>query len=214
MATTTVSQPRPPRPQAGEPTWEIAHLFPRQGHWTEAEYLALDTNQLVELSDGYLEVLPMPLPFHQLIVDFLHTLLKQHVAEHSAGRVLFAPLPVRLWPGKFREPDILYLRPERIRNLRRYPEGADLVMEVVSEGQENRERDLVAKPADYAKAGIQEYWIVDPENKSIKILVLDQGGYRVHGEFGLNDTATSVLLPGFEVKVADAFAAGEGAEQA
>src|SRR5712692_7578885 len=42
-----------------EPTWEIAHLFPDQGTWTEGEYLALDTNHLIELSNGRLEVLPM-----------------------------------------------------------------------------------------------------------------------------------------------------------
>jgi hypothetical protein len=46
--------------RTGEPTWEIAHLFPIQGDWTEAEYLALDTNHLIEFSDGHLEFLPMP----------------------------------------------------------------------------------------------------------------------------------------------------------
>src|SRR5438046_2969712 len=43
-----------------EPTWEIAYLFPNQGHWSEEEYLALDGNQLVEFSRGFLEVLPVP----------------------------------------------------------------------------------------------------------------------------------------------------------
>src|SRR5262249_15624949 len=128
--------------QLGEPTWEVAYLFPSQGEWTEAEYLALDTNRLVELSEGRLEFLPMPTIFHQLIVDFLHSLLKAFVTARASGLVLFAPLPVRLSAGKFREPDIVYLRPERAANLRGQPDGADLVMEVVSEGQENRERDL------------------------------------------------------------------------
>src|SRR5207245_3363059 len=109
---------------------------------TESEYLALDTNRLIELSDGCLEFLPMPNVFHQLIVDYLHALLKTYVAVHATGLVLFAPLPVRLWPGKFREPDIVFVRRERVPKLRGQPQGADLAMEVVSEGAENRQRDL------------------------------------------------------------------------
>lgn len=42
--------------EAAEPTWDIAHLFPRQGPWSGGEYLSLETNHLVELSDGYTEV--------------------------------------------------------------------------------------------------------------------------------------------------------------
>jgi Uma2 family endonuclease len=194
----------PSRP--GEPAWDVALLFPRQGHWTEAEYLALDTNQLVELSDGCLEVLPMPTPYHQLIVDFLHSLLQAFVAAHGAGVVLFAPLPVRLMPGKYREPDIIFLRPGRLQDLHRQPHGADLVMEVVSEGDENRERDLVTKRQEYAAAGIAEYWIVDPQEQRITVLTLDGSVYRVHGEFGPGTTAISVLLTGFAVAVDAVFA--------
>ena len=57
----------------GEPTWDIAMLFPLQGQWTEEEYLALDTNRLMELVDGCLDVLPMPTPYHQAIVRYLFT---------------------------------------------------------------------------------------------------------------------------------------------
>jgi Uma2 family endonuclease len=177
-------------------------LFPNQGHWTEKQYLALDTNHLIEFRDGCLEMLPMPTLLHQLIARFLFTRLTSFVASHAEGEVLFAPLPIRPRPGLRREPDILYLRPERIpKNLRSYPEGADLVVEVVSEGAENRRRDLEEKPLDYAAAGIPEYWIVDPEQGTIRVLVLDGDKYRVHGEFGRGQTADSVLLAGFAVKV-------------
>jgi Uma2 family endonuclease len=187
----------------------VALLFPVQGEWTEAEYLALETNHLVELSDGCLEVLPMPNIFHQLIVDFLHTLLKAFVAAHASGKVLFAPLPVRLWSGQFREPDVVYLRPERLTDLHAQPTGADLVMEVVSEGGENRKRDLETKPREYAAAGISEYWIIDPHDQRITVLTLDGSNYRVHGVFSPGTQATSVLLPGFAVAVEAVFVAGE-----
>ena len=48
-----------------EPTWDVAQLFPPQGDWSEAEYLALDTNHLVEFSQGFVEFLPMPTLSHQ-----------------------------------------------------------------------------------------------------------------------------------------------------
>jgi Uma2 family endonuclease len=111
-----------------------------------------------------------------------------------------------LGPGRFREPDIVYLRPGR-GEFRGQPEGADLVMEVVSEGEENRRRDLEEKRRDYAQAGIPEYWIVDPESRRVTVLALEQGTYREHGVFGPGNAASSVLLPGFSVSVTDLFAA-------
>ena len=60
----------------GEPAWEVATLFPKQGMWSEAAYLALPGNRLMELNDGCLEILPMPTYFHELIVEFLYDLLR------------------------------------------------------------------------------------------------------------------------------------------
>ena len=89
------------------------------------------------------------------------------------------------------------------------PEGADLVVEVVSEGEENRERDLVKKREEYAKAGISEYWIVDPQEKQITVLVLEGQTYREHGVFKPGTVATSFLLAGFSASVDAVFAAGQ-----
>src|SRR6266446_1158638 len=86
---TSLPHPSPP----GGPAWEVALLFPPQGEWREEEYLALDTNQLVEFSDGCIEVLPMATILHQLIVRFLSRLLETFVAARAEGEVLVAPLP-------------------------------------------------------------------------------------------------------------------------
>jgi Uma2 family endonuclease len=197
----------PSRP--GEPAWEVAMLFPAQGEWTETQYLALNgSNRMVELSNGCLEVLPMPTPLHQRIVDYLFSLLKAFVVARGLGEVYFAPLPVRLWEGKFREPDIMFFRPGRIVDPRAQPDGVDLAMEVLSAGAENRERDLEIKRVEYAVARIPEYWIVDPELNQITVLCLDGESYRVHGVFAAAASASSVLLPGFVVDVKAVFAAG------
>jgi len=208
---TTTEQEQSVRSRYGTPTWEIAHLFPVQGHWSEADYLALDTNRLVEFTEGTLEFLPMPTFSHQDIVKFLDYALNPFVAAARLGRVYFAPVRIRIARGKYREPDLVFLKPGRIQDPREPSDGADLVMEIVREGPENRRRDIETKRTEYAQAGIAEYWIVDPQQKRISVLTLDSaaGIYRVHGEFGTGQQAESVLLPGFVVSVDETFAAGE-----
>jgi Uma2 family endonuclease len=189
-----------------KPTWEVAYLFPTQGEWSEEEYLALKGNRLVEFSHGILEVLPVPTMTHQLIVAHLYGLLLTFASARNLGPVLFAPLRVRLWRDKFREPDLVFMRKEHAdRAGDEFWKGADLVMEVVSGDDEDRRRDLVTKRREYARARIPEYWIVDPREGRIAVLRLARGRYVVHGQFGKGDTATSRLLPGFAVDVREAF---------
>lgn len=203
---TTASRPAPVRPPAGEPAWEVALLFPAQGHWSAAEYLDLNTNRLVEFSDGHIEVLPMPTMRHQLIVQFLLQLLTQFIDRAGKGRTLVVPFRIRLWADKFREPDLVVMlagHEDRMGN--EFWDGADLVVEVVSD--DDRGRDLEIKRSEYAQAGIPEYWIVDPQQNTITVLALNGSTYAVHGEFGAGRRADSALLPGFAVPVDDVFAA-------
>jgi Uma2 family endonuclease len=187
-------------------TWEIARLFPLQGGWTEEEYFALDASQLVEFSDGYLEFPPMATTSHQLLVLYLYRLLLAFSSGRGAGSVLAAPLPVRLWRNKIREPDVVFMASEHADRIgERYWKGADLVMEVVSGDKEDRRRDLEVKREEYAHAGIREYWIVDPKEERITLLRLRGKRYLVHGEFDKGATATSHLLVGFAVDVSEAF---------
>ena len=204
---------KPIKKPTDEPVWDIALLYPRQGHWTEAQYLALEANSgnwMIELANGRLEFPIMPNMLHQDIVDFLATFLKAFIKARGLGRVYCSPMPVHLFPGTFREPDIVFLKSHRIKDKRKPPEGADLVMEVVSPGKDARERDLEDKRADYAKAKIPEYWIVDPKLETITVLTLAGKSYKVHGVFKSGDHAASKLLKGFKVAVSDVFAAGEG----
>jgi Uma2 family endonuclease len=188
-----------------EPAWEVAYLFPAQGQWSEEEYLALQGNRLVEFSDGVLEVLPMPTTSHQLLVLYLYGLLLSFTTARDLGIVLVAPLRVRLWRGKIREPDIVFMAKEHADRVGEdYWKGADLVMEVVSDDEESRRRDLVTKRREYARAGIPEYWIADPREGRITVLRLAGKRYVVHGEFPRGTTASSHLLPGFTVDVTEA----------
>ncbi|MCB0064221.1 MAG: Uma2 family endonuclease [Caldilineaceae bacterium] len=179
-----------------EPTWEIAHLFPDQGAWSEEEYLALETNHLVEFSHGHIEVLPMPTQNHQFIVFFLMRFLQEFLISRHGGTVLQAPFRVQLWPGKYREPDVSLMLPEHDdRRFEEFWDGADLVIEVVSGSAKDRERDLVTKRREYATAGILEYWIVDPKLETVTVLQLVNDGYTEHGTFKRGETVTSYLFP-------------------
>lgn len=190
-----------------EPAWDVARLFPDQGQWSEEEYLGLNVNKLVEFEQGRIEVLPMPTIMHQLIALYLYRLLHDFAAARGLGMVLAAPTRVRLWPGKFREPDVLFLDAEHADRCGEYFwEGADLVMEVVSD--DDRRRDLETKRREYAQAKIPEYWIVDPLEGRITVLRLDEDrpSYVERGIFPRGERATSHLLPGFEVDVTAALA--------
>jgi len=194
--------------KTSEPTWDVAQLFPHQGAWSERDYLALNTNHLVEFSHGFVEFLPMPTMDHQLIAMALYRLLQSFVSTNKLGTVLVAAFKVRLWEGKFREPDVLFMKREHASRMsQQYWDGADLVMEVVS--PDDPSRDLETKREEYALAGIPEYWIIEPNLGKITILTLNGTAYAVHGEFYRGDQATSRLLPAFAVDVTSALATEE-----
>lgn len=175
--------------------------------WSVEEYLSLPTNHLVEFSDGYLEVLPMPTQIHQFIVLFLYRALLAYVESIALGVVLVAPIPVRVHGTKYREPDIVLMLAEHAdRRHEQFWEKPDLVMEVVS--PDDPDRDWETKRREYAQAGIPEYWIVDPEQEHISVLRLAGDAYIIHGEFGRGTKAQSALLPGFEILTDDVWEAG------
>lgn len=176
-------------------------LEPLQGLWTEAQYLKLSdqSNHLIEFTDGHIEVLPMPTDSHQAISQFIFLALLACI-QRIGGKVQFAPLRLRIREGKQREPDILLVRDKNDpRRQNRYWLGADLVVEVVS--PDDPERDTVEKVADYAEAGIPEYWIVNPIDETITVFTLAGETYATHGVFRRGDVATSLLLTDFEILV-------------
>src|SRR5436305_15250748 len=92
-----MSKTTPSIPQMPEPEWEVARLFPARGSWSEEEYLDLDTNHLVEFSNGRLDVHEMPTQSHQLIVLALWQFFSTFAQARGLGMVLIAAMPVRLW---------------------------------------------------------------------------------------------------------------------
>ena len=185
------------------PVWRIATLFPNQGAWSEQEYLALKTNRRVEFDSGFVEVHDAPTNQHQAILSCFIAVLRT-LAKQMGGVERPAGLRLRLWEQKYREPDVVFLR-DRNSSLRHenYWDGADLAIEIVSASLEDRERDLVAKRIEYAQAGIQEYWIVDPAEETVTVLSLYGDVYSEHGTFVRGSVVTSVLLPELALPVTE-----------
>lgn len=192
-----------------QPAWDVARLFPDQGTWTEEEYFRLNSgNRFIEFDNGRIEVLPMPSIEHQCIANFLLEILMVFVRKHELGRVFGPVTRIRIPGSKHREPDVTFIaKTNQHRHAAQYFKTADLVMEVVS--PDDPDRDYITKRLDYARAGIAEYWIVDPRSQRIMVLTLVKGTrkYHVAGEYTVGQQAASVLLHGFEIDVASAFAA-------
>jgi Uma2 family endonuclease len=183
----------------------LEQILPRQGEWSEEEYLVLTDhrNGLIEFTDGYLEALPMPTEEHQLLLKFLFLAFLPFF-ESQGGIVLFSPLRLRIGPRKFREPDLVVLLSAHDRRRHnRYWDGADLALEVVSD--DKPERDLVDKRLDYAEAKIPEYWIVNPRAETVAVLRLRDNAYEEAGVYRRGELATSVLRPDFTVAVDQLF---------
>lgn len=179
----------------------VAELYPPQGEWTETYYFALpDTNRYIELSEGRIIMPPHPTRSHQTALLELYVHLRAFVQERDLGEVQVAPLPVRLWSGKIREPDIFFLSQKHSDRAGEQVYGIpDLVVEVLSSGTEHVDRG--EKLFEYARAGIEEYWLIDPEKQRIEVYVLKRGVYELEERYSSGEKACSHLLPGFEVGV-------------
>lgn len=183
----------------------LLRVLPEQGQWSDEDYLWLTdhTNQFIEVTDGYLEVLPVPTDHHQTLLLFLYGVILEWVRV-AGGKVLLAPLRLRIRERKFREPDLLMLMDAHDpRRSNRYWTGADLVLEVVS--PDKPARDTVDKLEDYAEAGIPEYWIIEPQAETIRVFVLEGASYRELGCYGRGAEARSARLEGLIVEVTPLF---------
>ena len=203
MVTQTVTLPS----KNGEPTWEAVDRLPRQGDWTEEEFLRHFNDRGYEYVDGRVEVLPLPDVNHQLLAADLFNAARA-AAEPLGGRTLFMGLRLRVpSPGgtgsRLREPDVLHVTDAQLAAAtRQYVHAAEWAAEVVS-SPDGRRRDLEEKRDDYARAGVKEYWIVDPRDRLILVLSLDRatGTYTEPARHADGDIATSPLLPALKVNV-------------
>jgi Uma2 family endonuclease len=151
---------------------------------------------------------PSPTVLHQHIVSSIGRLLGNFVAERDLGIVLVAPIDVELSESQSFQPDVVFVARERMGILGTQKIGGapDLVVEVLSPS--TGYYDLTAKREVYERAGVVEYWIVDPERRTVEVLALNEGAYRTVAEVSGTGRATSRLLDGFAVESGTLFEVG------
>jgi Uma2 family endonuclease len=177
--------------------------------WTFDELLAdvPESNLPTELWDGELMMWPAPPVSHQQIVARLLESLDNWVTRHHLGETCHAPLDMVLSARCATQPDVLFISSKRLGIIKeRIMGAADLVAEIISPG--SRRRDRIDKRDLYEQHGVREYWIIDPEAKTVEVLHLEQGSYQLVGRWHPGERAKSCLLKGFEVPVSPLL--GEG----
>lgn len=156
-----------------------------------------------ELLEGELVMVPSPTTYHQRISANIVYLLQDFVRKHDLGFVYDAPCDVVLSPEDVVQPDIFFITKERSGiiaegNIRGAP---DLIIEILSPA--TAERDRTYKRTLYARHGVREYWLVDPDKRAIEVMILGEKGFQSVGVY--TQTLTSPIFPGLTINLAEVF---------
>jgi Uma2 family endonuclease len=183
-------------------TFAIAPTFEPIGEvLTADEYDSLPENPRRELVDGVIHVMATPTPWHQEIVDGLKAALARLAPRHLR---VTREIEVRLDDLIRRNPDVLVVQADgfsrRVPYLR--PDQVVLAIEVVSPGSESTDR--IAKPSQYARAGIPHYWRVESSPSVVVHTYHLDGSTYVHtGAFGEAAVVSAADLEWAKIPVAD-----------
>ncbi|MBX3272154.1 MAG: Uma2 family endonuclease [Sandaracinaceae bacterium] len=138
------------------------------------DWAALDEDVAGELVDGRLEEEELPTWTHELVVSWLIGLLRGWVVPRG-GFALGSETKLAISPGRGRKPDVVVFFGGRALPPRRASIGSvppDLVVEVVTARPRDARRDRVEKKPDYARLGVGQYWLLDPEARTLEVLAL------------------------------------------
>lgn len=168
-------------------------------HYTWADIRALPEGVRAEIIDGeFFDMSAAPALLHQQVLGDLNEAFREHFKGQGC-QVFFAPVDVKLADDSVVEPDLLVVcDPNQLQGT--HIEGAPtLVVEILSPSSSLHDR--WRKMRLYARAGVAEYWIVDPVARMVEIYSLDGAGYRLHDSFGPGETAAGVKFAKLLVKV-------------
>ena len=171
--------------------------------YTYADYLQWEGPQRYELLGGEAFMMASPSVAHQallvgLLLDFGNWL------PGKPCRVFAAPLDVRLFPKEDKsdttvvQPDLLVVCDESKLDKGSVNGPPEMIIEIVSPS--NSSGELLRKFNYYLEAGVQEYWVVDPETKKVNVHVYENGRYICMG-YKNNDRVPVTVLAGLEISL-------------
>ena len=179
---------------------------PPQGRWTSTSYARIpEDGRRYEVVEGVLYMVPGPGEAHQSSSNLFQTYLTIHVQFAGLGRVYGAPFDLELAEDTVVQPDVMVVLTANANRIT--PRGIagppDLIVEIASPNTATHDR-AVKLPA-YERAGVPEYWIVDPHARTIEVLVLEENRYRSLGAFQGQALLPSTVVPGLPVAVKQFF---------
>ncbi len=178
--------------------------------WTYSELPETSDERRVELYDGEIIEMGSPTLWHQKLLLRLTMLLELWAREHDGGEVYMSPVDLYVSERQFLIPDLCFYTSERMKSERVEREDGrclvappDLVVEIVSPSSVLNDRSKKTKI--YADFGVGNYWIIEPELKTIDVFVLENNRYWLQGSYTEEDTLDSALFPGLQIKLATLF---------
>lgn len=167
----------------------------------DLESLPDDSNRY-ELFEGELFVSRAPALTHQRVLINIIGLFLDYLKENPLGEVLANP-GIVFDDLNSAVPDVVFMTNEQVNDLgeqERIQRSPALIIEIVSPGKENARRDRDVKRQVYGKHGATEYWIIDPETRSLEIYRREGSSLKLKATLRNDNSITSSLLPGFDCK--------------
>ena len=164
-----------------------------------------DDGRIYELIDGEIVVAAAPTLRHELVSQLMNACLFGWAREHEAGLVLTAPVDVVLATGQSLQPDLLYIADDNPGEIieGRFHGAHDLVVEIVS--PTSRSRDSIVKPMRYARFGVREFWLIDPDLRFVSAYDLADGLY-TERLADADGSLTSGVMAGLHIEPVPLFA--------
>ena len=183
----------------------------KQERFTFADVLVWDEDERIELIDGEAFMMATPSSRHQEISMELSRQLANFL-EGKRCRVYPAPFGVRLFEqdgdspenvDTIVEPDISVVCDRNKIDKHGCKGAPDMVIEILSPS--SLRHDRLVKLNLYQRAGVREYWIVDPENRSVQVFTLDGGALKIREDYGPQDVAKVNVLDGCFIELSKVF---------
>ncbi len=159
-----------------------------------------------QLIEGDLVMAPSPSSFHQDILLNLGMIFRDYLRAHPIGKIFVAPLDTYLSDLNVYQPDLLFVRKENLSIVEEHGiEGApDLAIEILS--KTTAKYDLGVKRSVYARAGVEELWVIDPAKRTLALYRLEANPDTPAATYKGRQKFTTEVLPGLTIDLVEVFA--------
>lgn len=173
--------------------------------YTYNDYLLIDDEKRYEVMKGELIMVPAPFTIHQRVSSKLNLIISKYVKEKKLGEVLYAPTDVIFAEDIVVQPDILFISNNRREIIKEAAiiGSPDLVIEIVSPSSASY--DTIEKREVYEKYGVNEYWLVFPQEKAVEVLTIEKGIYKEFCKARKTGIVKSNIIEGLIVEIKEIF---------